>query len=77
VNYHADNGRFAEQLFLDHAELHGQGVSLCGVNVHFQNDCRKTNSRPNGMSLDIIAAHHEQVADTVPLGVSHFVTVRL
>ena len=37
TNYHADNGRFAERLFLDHAELHGQTVSLCGVNAHFQN----------------------------------------
>jgi hypothetical protein len=37
ANYHADNGRFAERLFLDHAALHGQGVSLCGVNAHFQN----------------------------------------
>jgi hypothetical protein len=37
ANYHADNGRFAERLFLDHAALNGQGVSLCGVNAHFQN----------------------------------------
>jgi hypothetical protein len=36
-NHHADNGRFAERLFLNHAELHGQGASLCGVNAHFQN----------------------------------------
>jgi hypothetical protein len=36
-NYHADNGRFAERLFLDHASLHNQSVSLCGVNAHFQN----------------------------------------
>jgi hypothetical protein len=36
-NYHADNGRFAERLFLDHATLKGQTVSLCGVNAHFQN----------------------------------------
>jgi hypothetical protein len=36
-NYHADNGRFAERLFLEHAEKHGQTVSLCGVNAHFQN----------------------------------------
>jgi hypothetical protein len=36
-NYHADNGRFAERLFLDHAESQGQAVSLCGVNAHFQN----------------------------------------
>ncbi len=37
ANYHADNGRFAERLFLNHAELNGQTVSLCGVNAHFQN----------------------------------------
>jgi hypothetical protein len=36
-NYHADNGRFAEKLFLDHAAENGQKVSLCGVNAHFQN----------------------------------------
>jgi hypothetical protein len=37
LNYHADNGRFAEPLFLGHAETNGQTVSLCGVNAHFQN----------------------------------------
>jgi hypothetical protein len=37
INYHADNGRFAEPLFLGHAETHGHTVSLCGVNAHFQN----------------------------------------
>jgi hypothetical protein len=37
ANYHADNRRFAKRLFLDHAALNGQGVSLCGVNAHFQN----------------------------------------
>jgi hypothetical protein len=36
-NYHADNGRFAKRLFLDHAAQEGQTVSLCGVNAHFQN----------------------------------------
>ncbi len=35
--YHADNGRFAEKLFLNHCELSGQTVSLCGVSAHFQN----------------------------------------
>jgi hypothetical protein len=37
LNYHADNGRFAELLFLDHDEVNGQTVSLCSVNAHFQN----------------------------------------
>ena len=36
-HYHADNGRFAEKLFLNHCELAGQKVSLCGVSAHFQN----------------------------------------
>jgi hypothetical protein len=35
--YHADNGRFAEHLFLNHCEKAGQKVSLSGVSVHFQN----------------------------------------
>jgi hypothetical protein len=35
--YHADNGRFAEHLFLNHCEKSGQKVSLCGVSAHFQN----------------------------------------
>jgi hypothetical protein len=34
-HYHADNGRFAEKLFLNHCELAGQKVSLCGVSAHF------------------------------------------
>jgi hypothetical protein len=35
--YHADNGRFAEHLFLNHCEKSGQKVSLCGVSAHFPN----------------------------------------
>jgi hypothetical protein len=36
-HYHADNGRFAEKLFLNNCELAGQKVSPCGVSAHFQN----------------------------------------
>ena len=35
--YHADNGRFAEELFIQDANQHGQIMSYCGVNAHFQN----------------------------------------
>jgi hypothetical protein len=35
--YHTDNGRFAEHLFLNHCEKSGHKVSLCGVSAHFQN----------------------------------------
>jgi hypothetical protein len=35
--YHADNGRFAEELFIQDANQHGQTMSYCGVGAHFQN----------------------------------------
>jgi hypothetical protein len=35
--YHANNGRFTEHLFLNQCEKLGQKVSLCGVSAHFQN----------------------------------------
>jgi hypothetical protein len=37
LQYHADNGRFSENLFTQHCESNGQIVSLCGVHAHFQN----------------------------------------
>jgi hypothetical protein len=37
LHYHGDNGRFIERKFTDHARLHGQTTSHCGVNAHFQN----------------------------------------
>jgi hypothetical protein len=36
-HYHADIGRFAEKLFLNHCELAGQKISLYGVSAYFQN----------------------------------------
>jgi hypothetical protein len=36
-HYHADNGRFAEKLFINDIEAKGQSISYCGVNAHFQN----------------------------------------
>jgi hypothetical protein len=41
LNCHADNGRFAKRMFLEHAAKNGQTVSLCGVNAHFQNGITK------------------------------------
>jgi hypothetical protein len=37
LHYHADNGRFADNLFLKDVETSGQTISFCGVNAHFQN----------------------------------------
>jgi hypothetical protein len=36
-HYHADSGRSPEKRFLNHCELAGQKVYLCGVSAHFQN----------------------------------------
>jgi hypothetical protein len=34
-HYHADNGRFAENLFTADVAAHGQTISFCGVNAHW------------------------------------------
>ena len=36
-HYHADNGRFADNLFVQDVAKQGQTLSFCGVNAHFQN----------------------------------------
>ena len=36
-HYHADNGRFADNLFVSDCAAKGQGISYCGVNAHWQN----------------------------------------
>ena len=37
LHYHADNGRFADNAFINDCQRQGQGLSYCGVNAHFQN----------------------------------------
>ena len=36
-HYHCNNGRFADNAFIQHCEGMGQGIIYCGVNTHFQN----------------------------------------
>ena len=36
-HYHADNGRFADNGFVNHIIKNQQSISYCGVNAHFQN----------------------------------------
>jgi hypothetical protein len=36
-HYHADNGRFCENLWMANVKKEGQTISFCGVNAHFQN----------------------------------------
>jgi hypothetical protein len=36
-HYHADNGRFADNDFMNTVKKQQQTISFCGVNAHFQN----------------------------------------
>ena len=36
-HYHADNGRFVDNLFIESIKREGQTISYCGVNAHWQN----------------------------------------
>jgi hypothetical protein len=36
-NYHSDNGRFADNGFMNSVKKQQQTISFCGVNAHFQN----------------------------------------
>ena len=37
LHYHADNGRFTDNAFMNDCKIQGQGLTYCGVNAHFQN----------------------------------------
>ena len=37
LNYHADNGRFADNAFIADCKAQHQGLTFCRVNAHFQN----------------------------------------
>ena len=36
-HYHCDNGRFADNAFIEHCEKQGQTITYCGAYAHFQN----------------------------------------
>ena len=44
-HYHADNGRFADNEFINDCKRQGQGLSYCRVNTHFQNGIAETRIR--------------------------------
>ncbi len=37
LHYHANNGRFADNMFMAACEQQRQQLTFCGVNAHFQN----------------------------------------
>ena len=45
LHYHADNGRFAENGFIQACKDNNQGITYCGVNAHFQNSVAENRIR--------------------------------
>ena len=39
-HYHADNGHFAEKLWMDHVYKRGQTIIFCGANTNHQKRSR-------------------------------------
>ena len=37
THYHADNGQFADNMFIQDCQANRQSLLYCGVNAHFQN----------------------------------------
>ena len=44
-HYHADNGRFANNMFINECEQQKQQLTFCGINTHFQNGIAKWSIR--------------------------------
>ena len=59
-HYHADNGRFADNLFRADAADKRQTISYCGVNAHFQNGIaeRRIRELQDGTRTELIHAKH-------------------
>jgi hypothetical protein len=45
LNYHADNGRFVDNAWIQDVQSKGQTISYCGVNAHWQNGIAEKNIR--------------------------------
>ena len=56
-HYHADNGRFGENLFKNEVQKQGQTISFCGVNAHFQNGVAERRIRTLQDQARAILAH--------------------
>ena len=58
-HYHADNGRFANNAFVNHATTSCQSISYCGVNAHWQNGIAEKRIRDLQDQTTTILLHAE------------------
>jgi hypothetical protein len=56
-HYHADNGRFGENLFKNEVQKQSQTISFRGVNAHFQNGVTEQQIRTLQDQTRAILAH--------------------
>jgi hypothetical protein len=59
-HYHADNGRFCENVYMNDMRAQGQTISFCGVNTHFQSGIaeRRIREIQDGARTSLIHAKH-------------------
>jgi hypothetical protein len=59
-HYHADNGRFSENVFMQDVRDQRQTISFCGVNAHFQSGIaeRRIRELQDGARTSLIHAKH-------------------
>ena len=61
LNYHADNGRFAENMFIADTEDKRQGITFCGVGAHHQNGIAEKFIRDSQESARTSLVHANQL----------------
>lgn len=69
-HYHADNGRFVDNAWVDSLEEEGQRITYCGVNAHWQNGIAERHIRDlkeQARTMLLHAQHHWPEANTTNL----------
>eukprot|EP00171_Calliarthron_tuberculosum_P007750 IDg7750t1 len=75
-HYHADNGVYKTNLWLNHCSAQGQTSSFCGVSVHHQNPIAESlNRRATEMARTLLLTtqlHWDNVSDTLSFDITDY-----
>jgi len=66
LHYHVDNGRFADNAFIEDAKEQRQSISYSGVNAHHQNGKEEKRIRDLQVQGDSDAASHQRKDAATP-----------
>jgi hypothetical protein len=61
MKYHADNGRYAENLFVQDVRDQGQNITYCGVGSHHQNGIAERRIKSLGEDATTMLAHGQHL----------------